>query len=147
QPFRDRAADERADRDGAADGRSPERDRRAALTSLELLPDERERGREQAGAADALQPAREVEEQRRRGDATEQRREGEDGDARDEYALAPEVVGQRAAREEEHRQRQRVRVDHPLEARKVRVQVAVDARERYLDDGYIHEQHERAAED
>ena len=64
-----------------------------------------------------------------------------------EDALAPDPVGERPAGQDQRGERQRVGVDHPLQAREARVQVSLDARQRDLHDRHIHEQHERASAD
>ena len=68
------AADQRADRDRAADRRPPDADRVAALAPLELLRDQRQGGREHRRAADALQAAGEVEDGRVAGEPAERAR-------------------------------------------------------------------------
>ena len=93
--LRQRAADERPDCDPDADRGTPVGDRLAAGRAGELLGDQRERGREHRGAADALDPPRHVEEDRAGREAAEERGEREDRDAADEDPLAPEAVGER----------------------------------------------------
>src|SRR5206468_2110185 len=65
------SADERADRDREADRRAPDPEGGAALASVELLGEDRERDGEHHGSADSLEPAREIEEERRGRDAAE----------------------------------------------------------------------------
>src|SRR4029079_4122623 len=60
----DDSADERADRDRAADRGPPDADSGRALATLELLRDQGQRGREHRRSAGALQAAREVEDGR-----------------------------------------------------------------------------------
>ena len=69
------AADQRPDRDGAADGRAPDPDRLGALAALELLGDQRQRGREHRRGAGALEAAAEVQQRRVAGEAAEERGE------------------------------------------------------------------------
>ncbi len=92
----DDAADEGADRDRAADRRSPDAERRRPVFAVELLPDQRQRGGEHPGAADPLQPACEVEQGRITGDPAEERGEGEDGEPDREDAPAAKPVAERA---------------------------------------------------
>jgi len=54
---RQQPADERSDRDRAAHGGAPRRDRLATRRTLEILGDEGETGREHRCAADALKGA------------------------------------------------------------------------------------------
>ena len=89
----DQAADQRPDRDGAADRRPPDAERRRPVVAVELLRDQRQRGREHRRAADALQPAGQVEQRRVAGDAAEERGEGEDRRSR-----ARRLAGARAGR-------------------------------------------------
>src|SRR5439155_759878 len=67
------AADERSRGDCGADSRSPDRDRASSLGSSVLVTDQREGGREQRGAADALQRPRDVEGDDVPGETAEQR--------------------------------------------------------------------------
>ena len=82
------AADQRPDRDRAADRRAPDAEGRRPVVAVELLADQRQRGREHPGAADSLQAAGEVEEGRVAGDPAEERGEREDPEADREDAAA-----------------------------------------------------------
>ena len=144
---RQRATDERPDRNRSADGRSPRGDRLSALTPLEVLTDEGEPGGEHRRSADALQGPRPDEHRDRSGDAAEQRRGGEDDEAEDEHALSPEAVRDRAPAEDERGKGQRVGVDDPLQVGEACVEVPLDRRQRDLDDRDVDEQHERRRAD
>ena len=122
------AADQRADRDRGAGDRAPHAERGAAVAALEGGGQQRQRGREHERAADALQRAREVEHQRRPGERAQRRGDGEDRDPDHEDPAAAEEVGERAAREQQRRERERVGVDHPLQVGEARVQRALDRR-------------------
>ena len=63
EPGRQRAPDERPDRDRSADRRAPDPEGRPALLAVELLREDRERDREHDRPADALDAARKVEEE------------------------------------------------------------------------------------
>src|SRR5207248_11240420 len=103
-----RAADQRADRDGAADGRAPDAERGPALASVEFLRQQGERRREHGGASDALEAAGEVEQGGIAREPAEERGEAEDGDAGRERAPAPKPIGQRPGGEQESGERQGV---------------------------------------
>ena len=110
------AADQRADRDGAADRGAVDAHRHPAFGAAgELLGDEREGDGEHDRAADALQATGEVEEGRVGGERAEQRGEGEDREADREDASAAQPVGQRAGGEDQGGEREGVGVDHPLQ--------------------------------
>ena len=64
EPRGEHAAGERADRDRGADRRAPDPERGAALLAVELLRDQRERGREHHRAADSLHAAGDDQEER-----------------------------------------------------------------------------------
>ena len=63
----------------------------------------------------------------------------EDGDPRQHDALAPEDVTQHPRREHEAGEGQRVAVDHPLQRRDTRVEVALDVGQPYADDRVVEE--------
>ena len=117
------AADQRPDRDRAADRRAPDAEGRRPVFAVELLADQRQRGREHPRPADALQAAGEVEQGRVVGDAAEERGEGEDPEADREDAPAAEPVAERAGGEQEGGEHQRVGVDDPLQAGEAGVRV------------------------
>ena len=143
----DDAADQRPDRDGAADRRAPDAERRRPVFAVELLADQGQRGGEHPGAADPLQAAGEVEQGRVLGDAAEERGEGEDPEADREDAPAPEPVAERAGGEQEGGEGQRVGVDDPLQAGEAGVEFALDVRQGDVDDGDVEQQHERRDRD
>ena len=61
-------------------------------------------------------------------------RGGEQHEAGHEHALAAEAVAERAAEQEEGRERHEIRVERPLQARHIGVQVAADRGQRDVDD-------------
>jgi hypothetical protein len=68
-----------------------------------------------------------------------------DAAGKDEPAAVP--VGEGAGGEDERRERDRVRVDHPLEPRQARVETTLDRRQRDVDDRDVDEEHERRRAD
>src|SRR5206468_95222 len=64
--------------------------------------------------------------------------------AQQEDALAPEAVAEGAAHQQQGRQEQRVGLDEPLRIGARRAQVALDRRQRDVDDRAVHEGHARA---
>ncbi len=82
EPRGEHPAGERPDRDRRADRRAPDAERGAALAAVELLREERERGREHHRAADALDPARDDQEERVVRGAARGRGEREEDDRR-----------------------------------------------------------------
>ena len=144
----ERAADQRPDRDGAADRRPVDAERGAALAPAgELLGDQGERDGEHDRAADSLERARDVEEGRVRRERAEQRGRREDRQADHEDAAAAEPVGERAGGEDEGRERERVGVDHPLEVGEARAEVLLDRRQGGVHHGDVEQQHERGHAD
>ena len=139
----DQAADQRADRDGAADRRSPDAERGGAVAAVELLPEQGERGGEHRRAADPLQPARQVEQGRVAGDAAEEGGEGEEAEPEREDAAAAQAVAERAGGEQEGGEHQRVGVDDPLQAGEARAEVPLDVGQGDVDDRDVQQQHER----
>ena len=62
--------------------------------------------------------------------------------ADDEDAPAADAVGERAGGQQQRGERQRVGVDHPLQVGEVRVQVALDRRQRDVHDRDVEQEHE-----
>jgi hypothetical protein len=143
----ERPADQRPYRDRAADRRAPGGDSGAALGALELLGDQRQRGREHRGATDPLEAPREVEEGRVGSQAAEQRSEREHPDADHEQPPPPEAIGERAHGQREGGEEQRVGVHDPLQPSEIGVEVPLDVGKRDVDDGDVQQQHERRQAD
>ena len=61
-----------------------------------------------------------------------------------EHPLAAEAVAERRAGEQQHRERERVGVDRPLEAARGRAEVVADDREGHRDDEVVERDHEEA---
>ena len=134
----DRAADERAERDREAADAAPDAEREPA--PLRPAPPA-ERIVSVSGVTIApptpCTRARDVERVRGRRERGDRRRAGEEQQAEHEHAPAAEAVAERGAREEQHREGERVRVDRPLELRDRRVQVAPDHRQRRRHDEVV----------
>ncbi len=138
----DGAADERADGDGAADDGAVDAEGRAAVASGEGRRNERERGGEHDGAADALHGAGQVEHQGRGREPADQRGQREDDEADGEDLPPPVDVARHSGRQQEGGQRQRIGVHHPLQVREARVQRRLDVRERHVHDRDVEQEHE-----
>ncbi len=78
----------------------------------------------------------------RLGQAVEQRRGREQRHAGHEQPLAAEQVAGASAQEQEPAEDQRVRVDHPLQARRREVKPLLDRGERHVDHGGVEHHHE-----
>ena len=112
-----RAADEWPERERGADRRTVDGQRlHAVLPRGRHLPDQCERRREHHRRAQALDRAGADQHLDPAGSAAERGARGEQHQAEREQAPATEAVGDRARREHGRRERDRVRVDHPLEA-------------------------------
>ncbi len=110
--------------------------------ALERLCDQRQRGREHHRAAGALHGAGEVQRQRVPRQAACGRGQREHDQPGHEHAPAPEQVSQRAGRQQERGERERVGVDHPLQVGERGMQRALDVGQRDVDDRDVEQQHE-----
>ena len=93
-------------------------------------------------AAEALEGAAGHEDPSRTREPVHQRGGGEQHDPEDEQAPATEQVGGAAAEHEEATEREGVRVDDPLQARRREVQAALNRRQRDVHDGGVEDDHE-----
>jgi hypothetical protein len=125
----------------------PDTEGETALVGRERLGQEGqgERGHECGGHA--LDGAGADEEIDRGGQRRGGRAGGEQGDAGDEHALAPQPVTQRRAGQQQHRIGENVSVDGPLERLDRRAEVDPDARERDVHDEVVENHHEQAERD
>ena len=138
----ERAADERADGEGGADRGAVGGERLAALLRLrERLREQGERDGEHDRRADALCGTRGVQHHDVRGRRAHERRDGEDREADGEQAATTEAVGQRAGRQHDGGERERVGVDDPLQAGEAGVEVGGDVGERGVDDRDVEHEH------
>ena len=101
-----------------------------------------QRQRHHDRAAHTLGRPRDVERQDRRGQRGRRGRHREDRDADHQQPPAPEPVAQRRAGQQQHRERQRVRVDRPLKPAQAGVQVLADHRDRGRHDEVVERDHE-----
>ena len=143
QSVGEKAADQWSGGHRRADGRPPRGDRASAIGALVGLPDQRQAGGEHRTTAQTLERTRPDQDARRRCQPARKRRRGEHHHADDEHPLSSVPVRQRTAGQNHAGQRQRIRIDHPLEIGKARVQIPLDRRQRHLHHGHVDEQHER----
>ena len=78
----------------------------------------------------------------RRGKSASQRREREQDDAGDEHPAAAKNVSGPPTEQEQPAERQRIGVDHPLQARAGEAERPLDVREGDVDDGGIQHHHQ-----
>ena len=138
----DGAADERAERDAEAAHAGPDAEREAALLGGGVGAQQRERERGDDRGADALERAGGDQRAGRGREGGGGRGGGEDPQADHEDAAAAEAVAERRAGEEEDGERERVRVDRPLQRLDRSTEVLADARERVRDDEVVEGDHE-----
>ena len=138
-----RAADRRPDRERQRRDAGPQADRLAALSGRERRRDDRQGAGHHERAADALERAARDEPFLSRREADQRARAGEHDHAEQEHPAAAEDVAEPAARDEQHRERQRVRVDGPLERRDRRAEVVLDRRQRDVHDRVVEHDHEQ----
>ena len=93
-------------------------------------------------AAEALQRAGGDQQRAGVGDRARQRRQGEQRHPDQEHAPASQQVGRAASQHQESGERERVGVDHPLQAGGREVQPVAHRRERYVDHGDVEDHHE-----
>ena len=142
------AAGQRAEGDADAGRARPHRDRLLPLGGVgEGVGDDRQGRREDEGGADAGdsphgdQPAGGVDEGRR------QAAEAEDHEARGQRPSPPEPVAQRAARQQEAGEHDRVGVDDPLQLARRPGDRPAEGRDGDVEDGGVdRDQHERRAQ-
>ena len=143
-PLGDHTADQRADRQGQRGDPRPDPDCGAAQPWREGCGDDRERRRVHQRRADALDGAGGDQRRRAAGEPAPERRAGEDHEARDEDRAPAEQVGELAAREQEHAERQRVGVHDPLELGHRDAEVGADRRQRHVHHRVVEHDHEQA---
>jgi hypothetical protein len=136
------AAEDRADRTARAGDRAPHAERLGQADPGERRHDDGERGGREGRTADALDGSGDGQFGRVLGEAAEQARPGEDGDADQVQAAAPVEVGGTAAEEQEPGEGEHVGVDHPLEARGAVVEVPADRGQGDVHDRDVEDHHE-----
>jgi hypothetical protein len=123
--------------------RPPKPERAVALVALgEAGREDRERRRRHDGAAEPLRGARADERQLVLRQPAGERRQREQREAAREHLAPPEQVGCAAAEQQEARERERVRVDDPGEARGLEAEVGRDRRQRHVHDRDVEHDHE-----
>ena len=118
---------DRPQRDADAGDRGPVGDRATPLFGREHVGDERQRARHDERAADSHDRPGRDQLLGRRGERREQRAGAEHDHAELQRTLAAEAVAEAARREQQTREHERVRVDHPLELAERRVEIASGA--------------------
>jgi hypothetical protein len=137
-------ADERPERDGEAGDAAPGADREAALALGERGGEQRERERRDDRPTRALQGPGGDQRAGGRRERGERTRHGEQGDAGDEHALAPEPITERGTGHQQHGIRERVGVDRPFEILQTPSEVLADRRQRGRDDEVVEHDHEES---
>ena len=140
-----RPPDERADEDRDGERGADDRHDPRAFARRRHLADDRLRHEVQAGRADALRDARDRELRDVLRETAEQRRDEEQGEARQEDQSRTDEVGELAEHRQQHRARERVRDDDPAHLLDG-AEFAGDRRERRGDDGVIERAEERHGE-
>jgi hypothetical protein len=131
-----------------ADGAAPDRDRgpnaerlRALGPFCERRRHDRQCGRRHERGAQPLQPAGQDQQRLAPREGAEERRRGEDHQARQEDALAPDQVAGASAEQQEPAEQEGIRVHDPLEARLGHLEVSLNRRERDVHDRRVWDYH------
>ena len=137
------AAGDDAERAADAGQRAPDAERDVALTAGGERDGQQGEGRggEQRGA-DALDGAGRDQRRLRSGEAARERRGGEQPEADQEQPPAAEDVAHPAPEQEQAAERERVAVDHPLQALGAEAEVGLDGRQRDIHDRDVEDDHE-----
>ncbi len=138
------AAEERPDRSGDSAQPRPRTDRAGPVLGVERRLDDGEASRREEGAADALKDARGDQDLGAGRQRAQGRGEREPDDPHVEDQPPAHPVAERAAEEDERRERQQVAVEDPLEVARRRAQVTPDLGHRDVHDGGLEERDPRA---
>ena len=138
----DRAADERAERDGQAADAAPGAERDTAAIRRHRGREDRQRERQHDRAAEPLDRAGRDQLVRRPGERGQGRAAGEDRKADREEPPAAEAVAERGAGEEQDGEGEGVGVHHPLEPGQARVEVMTDHGQCGRHDEVVERRHE-----
>ena len=103
-----------------------------------------ERWQKSQPASRALQSPQQDQDPEGGGERGEQRHHGERDDPEPEHAGGPEAVGERAARQQQRRERHGVGVDRPLLPRHRTAQRAGDVRQCHVEDRAVEQNHQIA---
>ena len=137
------AAEQHTDGATAAGGSAPHAEGDVPLTPLaEGGDDDRERGRGEQCAAEALQRPGDDQRSFRPGEPGKQRAEREHRDACHEQPPASEQVGKAAAQEQHPAEQDRVGGDHPLQALLGEMEVVLDRGQGDVHDRDVDDDHE-----
>src|SRR5512132_4415911 len=136
-------ADKRARSHRRSNSGAPNGDRTEAVGAAILVSDQRQCGREQRRAADALQAPGDVERRDVPGEAAKQRGAGEHDNAEHEQKAPAESVGESTRGQNQRRESERIGVDNPLKTGQVRGKSSLNARQRDIHDRDVEQQHER----
>ena len=142
QAFDHGAADERPEGDGEAADAAPGAQREAAALGRYRRAEDGQGERSDDGAAEALEGAGGDESLDRWRQGSQRGREREESQADHEHPPAPEAITERSACQEEDRERERVRVDRPLELLDRRAEVGADHGQRRRDDEVVERDHD-----
>jgi hypothetical protein len=139
----ERAAGEQAER-AAGDGDEDIRAHGlgAVLGEREFGDDDREDHRRRQRAANALDEARRNQQSLARGEPAKRRGDRERDDADEEYALAPKQVAKASGEQKEAAERDQERVDDPGQVALREMEVALDRRQRHVDDRRVEDDHQ-----
>ena len=145
QPNRvdEQPADQRPGGEREPDRRAPGADRAPPLGALEGLGEDRQRAREHDRRAEPLEEPRGDQRARARRERAQQRGRGEHRQPDQEQPPAAEAVGEAAGGEQEHRERERVAAEHPLQVGEARAERLGDRRLRDLRRGHVEQQQRR----
>ena len=144
QPLGDGATHERADRDREPGDPAPRAEREGPSLRGNRGRQDRQAERRDDRATDALDGPGEDQDLAVRGEGGRERSGGEHDEADDEHPATAEAVTERGAGEQQHRERQRVGVDHPLELLERGAKVLADHGQRGGDDEVVEGDHEQA---
>ena len=145
--FGDEPADEGADRKSERRGSGPDADRGPTLTRRKRGRDDRERRRVHEGGTCSLQDTSRDEHLPGAREPAEERGAGEDDNSDDEDQPTAIGVCDLAADEHQCGERQRIARDDPLELGEIRIEIALDRRQRNVHDGVVEHDHEQAERD
>ena len=139
----DDPAEQRAGGATEAVHRRPEADRPMQLgPGRERRGDDGQRGGGHERAAEALHSASHDQHLPVHRRATDERGDREQDQGGHEHPPLPELVGGPAAQHQEAGERDRIRVDHPLQVGRGEVQARLDRGQRHVDDAQVEDHHE-----
>ena len=119
----------------------PRADRPGAVIGMKHRLDDREAPRCKEGPANPLDEPGKDEQPDRRGGRAKRRRRDEDNHPQDEHAPSAVDVAERAAYQDERREREHIAVQGPLQPGDTRAEVTADGRQRHVDDRRLEQNH------